>query len=143
MSVERGACQDMLKNEFFHFFVKKIWTYRWNWLEKWYYWWNLCWIFPRGCPEMAVFRLKKGHFLKLISRRKSWLWPETPTNRKYKPSTCRVYLVQGVDGQTPGPENPSELNPLHRSPKCSNIQWIVEVLEISWVSSDSPSYKDS
>jgi hypothetical protein len=63
------------KNLNFSFFYKKkifkkIWTYRWNWLEKCYYWWNFCRIDPRSCPEMAVFRLKKGHFQQLISRRK-------------------------------------------------------------------------
>ncbi len=25
--------------------------------------------------------------------KKSWLCPQTPTNEKYEPSTCRVYLV--------------------------------------------------
>ncbi len=75
MSVERGTCQDMLKIKISHFFVKKffskkIWTYHWNWLKKWYYWWKLRWIYPRGCPDTANFRLKKGHFQWLISRRK-------------------------------------------------------------------------
>ncbi len=67
---------------FENIFFKQIWTYRWNRLEKLYYWWKFCWVIPRGCPEMAVFRLKKGHFQQLISRRKKLTMARDPHQSK-------------------------------------------------------------
>ncbi len=134
----------MLKNKFFYFIMKIIFSKKFEHTvgfvlinaitgKKIY------WLFSRGCPEMTIFRSKKGHFQQLISRRKKL----TLTWDPHQSNIWTFYLPRIPslgDGRMPGPENPSEVNLLYRSPKCSNIQWIVKVRKISWVSSDSPSY---
>jgi hypothetical protein len=76
----------------------------------------------KGLSGNGGFSSKKGYFQQLISRRKKLTLTRDPHQWK----------SLGVDGRTPGPENPSEVNLLYRSPKCSNIQWIVEVVKFSW-----------
>ncbi len=123
-------------------FFKQIWTYRWNWLEKWYYWWNFFWIDQRGCPEMAIFRLKKGHFQQLISRRKKLTLSRDPHQWKiwafYLP---RIPSLGG--GRTNAwPRKSIWSEPTSPLPKMFkyiyNEQW--RLSKFFWISSDSPTY---
>jgi hypothetical protein len=71
MSVERGPCKIMLKTDFGQFFAKLLIFPNFQYTigkvlkndgEKM----NI----PSDCPDTAVFRLKKGYFQRLISRRR-------------------------------------------------------------------------
>ncbi len=115
-------------------YFPKIPVHHWKGLKKWCYWWKNCWNIPSDCPDTADFRLKKGDFQRLISRRKRLTLTREP--HQWKIWTFYFSCIPSLGGWRTNawPRNPIWSEPSFAFPKK---QWNAYFLNFFWILSES------